>query len=65
MASHHQLSSLVHQSLYNVDSFQLDGGVILRDLPIAYKTWGSLNESADNVMVICHAFTGSADVEDW
>lgn len=62
---HHQLSSLIGQSLYNVDSFQLDCGVVLRDVPIAYKTWGSLNESADNVMVICHAFTGSADVEDW
>lgn len=65
MTSHHQLSSLIGQSLYNVDSFQLDCGVVLRDVPIAYKTWGSLNESADNVMVICHAFTGSADVEDW
>jgi len=65
MTSHHQLSSLIGQSLYNVVSFQLDCGVVLRDVPIAYKTWGSLNESADNVMVICHAFTGSADVEDW
>ncbi|KAH9963576.1 homoserine O-acetyltransferase [Russula dissimulans] len=65
MASHHQLSSLIRQSLYNVDSFRLDGGVVLRNVPVAYKTWGSLNESADNVMVICHAFTGSADVEDW
>jgi homoserine O-acetyltransferase/O-succinyltransferase len=65
MTSHHQLSSLICQSLYNVGSFQLDYGVVLRDVAIAYKTWGSLNESADNVMVICHAFTGSADVEDW
>ena len=51
--------------MYNVGSFQLDCGVVLRDVPIAYKTWGSLNESADNAMIICHAFTGSADVEDW
>ncbi len=63
--AHHQLSSLIGQSLYNVDSFQLDCGVVLRDVPLAYKTWGSLNEFADNVMIICHAFTGSADVEDW
>jgi homoserine O-acetyltransferase/O-succinyltransferase len=65
MNPHHPLSSLISQSLYNVESFQLDGGVVLRDVPIAYKTWGTLNEAADNVMVICHAFTGSADVEDW
>lgn len=62
---HHQFSSLIDQAFYNVDLFQLDGGVILRDVSIAYKTWGSLNETADNVMVICHAFTGSADVGDW
>jgi len=65
MTSHHQLSSLIDQSFYNVDSFQLECGVVLREVPIAYKTWGSLNETADNVMVICHAFTGSADVQDW
>lgn len=34
-------------------------------MPVAYKTWGKLNERRDNVMIICHAFTGSADVEDW
>lgn len=65
MTSHRQLPSLIDQSLYSVDSFQLECGVVLRDVPIAYKTWGTLNETADNVMVICHAFTGSADVEDW
>jgi homoserine O-acetyltransferase/O-succinyltransferase len=60
----HQLS-LIDQSLSYVDSFQVECGVVLRDIPVAYKTWGSLNETADNVMVICHAFTGSANVEDW
>ncbi len=59
------MTSLIDQSLHSVDSFQLECGVVLRDVPIAYKTWGTLNETADNVMVICHAFTGSADVEDW
>ncbi|KAI9450501.1 Alpha/Beta hydrolase protein [Lactarius psammicola] len=60
-----KMTSLINQSLHSVDSFQLECGVVLRDVPIAYKTWGTLNETADNVMVICHAFTGSADVEDW
>lgn len=59
------MAMLIDQSLYNVDSFQLECGIILLDVPIAYKTWGTLNETKDNVMVICHAFTGSADVEDW
>ncbi|RPA74592.1 homoserine-O-transacetylase [Ascobolus immersus RN42] len=58
--------NIVHnQSVAIIPSFTLESGVILYDCPVAYKTFGVLNESADNVMVICHALTGSADVEDW
>ncbi|KDQ51340.1 hypothetical protein JAAARDRAFT_140399 [Jaapia argillacea MUCL 33604] len=58
-------SQLLDQSIYTVPSFELESGAILREVPIAYKTWGKLNQSRDNVMIICHAFTGSADVDDW
>ncbi|KAJ7769979.1 Alpha/Beta hydrolase protein [Mycena metata] len=59
--------SLVHldQSILVIPSFTLECGTELRDVPVAYKTWGRLNSARDNVMIICHAFTGSADVEDW
>ncbi|KAG6877560.1 hypothetical protein C0993_006057 [Termitomyces sp. T159_Od127] len=59
------LTSLIEQSIHIVPSFTLECGSELKDVPVAYKSWGQLNESADNVMIICHAFTGSADVEDW
>ncbi|KAF9221238.1 homoserine O-acetyltransferase [Gyrodon lividus] len=55
----------LEQHIHLLPSFTLENGSLLRDVPVAYKTWGRLNESKDNVMVICHAFTGSADVEDW
>ncbi|KAG9310421.1 homoserine O-acetyltransferase [Chiua virens] len=55
----------LEQSIHIVPTFTLENGCVLKDVPVAYKTWGRLNESKDNVMVICHAFTGSADVEDW
>ncbi len=59
-------AALIHgQNIYTADLFTLESGVVLRQVPIAYKTWGILNERRDNVMVICHAFTGSSDVEDW
>jgi hypothetical protein len=59
------LTALIDQSFYTVPSFNLECGAQLKSVPVAYKTWGSLNETKDNVMIICHAFTGSADVEDW
>ncbi|KAJ3561125.1 hypothetical protein NP233_g10387 [Leucocoprinus birnbaumii] len=59
------LSDLIDQQIFHVPQFTLECGATLRQVPVAYKTWGKLNERKDNVMIICHAFTGSADVEDW
>jgi homoserine O-acetyltransferase/O-succinyltransferase len=58
-------ASLIDQNIDTIPSFTLENGTVLFDVPVAYKTWGCLNEKRDNVMVICHAFTGSSDVEDW
>jgi homoserine O-acetyltransferase/O-succinyltransferase len=59
------IASLIDQIIYTVPTFTLECGRILHHVPVAYKTWGKLNDARDNVMIICHAFTGSADVEDW
>jgi homoserine O-acetyltransferase len=59
------LASVLDQEYFTVDKFVLESGIELKNVTAAYKTWGTLNETRDNVMVICHAFTGSADVEDW
>jgi homoserine O-acetyltransferase len=59
------LTSLINQQYITLPSFTLDCGITLYDVPVAYKTWGTINSTRDNVMVICHAFTGSSDVEDW
>ena len=59
------LTELIDQEIFIVPSFELECGTVLDQVPVAYKTWGKLNETKDNVMIICHAFTGSADVEDW
>ncbi|KAJ1919925.1 homoserine O- acetyltransferase [Mycoemilia scoparia] len=60
------LSFLVNgQSVLYIPEFELECGVVLKNVPVAYKTWGKLDDDGSNVMVICHAFTGSADVADW
>ncbi|KAG6887145.1 hypothetical protein C0995_001028 [Termitomyces sp. Mi166 len=59
------LYELIEQDIHVVPLFALECGAVLKDAPVAYKTWGRLNAARDNVMVICHALTGSADVQDW
>ena len=60
-----QFADLISQEIHIIPSFTLESGAVLHNAPVAYKKWGSLNATRDNVMVICHAFTGSSDVEDW
>lgn len=45
--------------------FKLESGKKLRNLEIAYQTFGKLNDKKDNVIWACHALTANADVLDW
>ncbi|NIA28042.1 MAG: homoserine O-acetyltransferase [Desulfobulbaceae bacterium] len=46
-------------------SFALENGSCLDDVIIAYRTWGDIANAADHAILVCHALTGSADVEAW
>lgn len=61
-------SSLISSGLQYITfpTFTLESGIILHNIPLAFKTWGKLDpKKKNNALVVCHALTGSADVEDW
>lgn len=45
--------------------FGLENGESLRDVVVAYRTWGDPANAANSAILICHALTGSADVDAW
>ena len=45
--------------------FELECGVALPSLTIAYDTFGELNAERSNVIWVCHALTANSDVADW
>jgi homoserine O-acetyltransferase/O-succinyltransferase len=52
--------------VYQYDKdFLLENGQQLAGLQIAYHTYGTLNDSKDNVVWICHALTANSDPADW
>ena len=45
--------------------FLLACGVVLARATVGYQSWGKLNAAGDNAVWVCHALTGSSDVETW
>ena len=50
---------------YSSTDFLLENGESLPRLELAYRTYGQLNDTRDNVVWICHALTGNAEAADW
>ncbi|KAI5966738.1 MET2 [Candida pseudojiufengensis] len=53
------------QTIVEIPEYTLECGETLYNFPVAFKTWGKLNSRGDNTLLICHALTGSSDVQDW
>jgi homoserine O-acetyltransferase len=47
------------------EPFELESGVRLPRVEVAYRTWGRLDREGRNGVLVCHALTGSADVDAW
>ncbi len=49
----------------SIGSLTLENGEILPDVTIAYQSWGELNQTRDNAILVNHALTGWSDVPAW
>lgn len=47
------------------EAFVTEAGAAIPAAELSYRTWGRLTASADNAIVVCHALTGSSDLEAW
>ena len=50
----------VHTQIARFDSMDLDCGVRLQPVDVAYETYGELNAARDNAILVLHAFSGDA-----
>ncbi|NVN89960.1 MAG: homoserine O-acetyltransferase [Desulfuromonadales bacterium] len=54
------VSIVNEQSITIADGIKLDSGRILAPITLVYETYGTLNETASNAILVEHAWTGSA-----
>ena len=53
------------RSFLDIGDLELESGEIIPSAKIAYQTWGTLNESKSNAILVNHAMTGWSDVPGW
>lgn len=46
-------------------SFATENGAEIPEPTVAYQTWGKLNKSRNNVVLVCHALTGNTAADEW
>jgi homoserine O-acetyltransferase len=51
-----------HRQFLDIGPLRLEAGGHLAAVRLAYETWGTLNESGDNAVLVLHALTGDSHV---
>ncbi len=51
--------------ILSIGDIVLESGGTLPGVNVAYRTWGRLAKGGGNAVLVEHALTGSADVDDW
>ena len=56
----------VKTKYFNIDGeIELDSGKTLKEVTVAYETYGELNKEKSNAVLVCHALTGDAHAAGW
>ncbi len=50
---------------FDAGSFEVEAGVTLAGVRVAYRTWGTLNEARDNAVLVGHALTADHNADLW
>jgi len=56
--NHNSVGLVIAKNQIINSSLKLDSGTTLKDYNLCYETYGILNKSRDNAILICHALTG-------
>lgn len=50
------------EQIFKLDEITLESGNRLKNVDIAYETYGTINKEKNNVIFVCHALTGTSHV---
>jgi homoserine O-acetyltransferase len=48
-----------------VEKLTLESGVVMRDVLVCYSTYGKLNETGTNCVLVGHSLTSNSNVDEW
>jgi homoserine O-acetyltransferase len=51
---------LTEKKTFSIPRFTTQGGRLIKDVRVGYETYGKLNATGDNAILVCHYFTGSS-----
>ena len=48
-----------------MESFTLESGLVLTNVRVAFRTWGTLSAAAVNCLFVAHSLTDNAAIDTW